>query len=645
MKTTQFTYICLISTLFTFVFSTAQTGKAKKAKEDYQAYAFQEAIGKYEAMAEAGYTDKEIYCNLGNANYYNANYEEAAKWYANLLELTEEVDAGYLYRYAQSLKSLGEYTASDNIMEKYAAVSSNENRVAKFQDNKDYLKAIEEQSGRYTVKLMAINSTVSDFAPSMYGDQLVFSSARDTGIAALKIHEWNNQHFLDLYVTQKTEGENFSQVTELSKVLNANTHESSTAFSKDGKTLYFTRNNSETGKRFARDEKGVSRLKIFKADFVDGTWKNITELPFNSDDYSTAHPALSADEKKLYFASNRPGTFGESDIYEVEIQSDGSYGEPKNLGPEINTEGRETFPFISEAGILYFSSDGHPGLGGLDVFATQPNSTEKTVVVNLGRPVNSDEDDFSFIQNSTSSQGYFASNRPGGVGSDDIYSFVENEPLRFRCDKMLQGLAKNKADGSILPNTQVQLVAANGEEVASTVSDANGEFSLAVNCLQKLTRVNGDKQDFESDVFEMNSDFSFDNETVVLELMPLRVDAVREELVIEPIYFDFDESFIRLDAQLDIKKVITYLNKYPNTKLVIESHTDSRATKLYNQQLSEKRAQETKAYLVTKGIAENRMIAKGFGESKLVNDCGDGVACSKAAHQLNRRSEFKIIEE
>ncbi|GGG51921.1 cell envelope biogenesis protein OmpA [Croceivirga lutea] len=645
MKTIQLKYTCITLALLTFSYSSAQKRKVKKARDDYQAYAYQEAIGKYEAMAKDGYTDKEIYSNLGNANYYNANYEEAAKWYKELLEVTEEVDSGYFYRYAQSLKSLGEYEASDKMMEQFAKTSSKENRVAKFQDNKDYLKAIEAQSGRYTIKLLEINSKVSDFAPSMYGEQLVFSSARDTGIAALKVHEWNNQSFLDLYTASKNGGERFGSVEELSKILNANTHESSTAFSKDGKTIYFTRNNSETGRRFARDGKGVSRLKIFRAELVNGAWKNIVELPFNSDNYSTAHPTLSGDEKKLFFASNRPGTFGESDIYEVDINEDGSYSEPKNLGPTINTEGRETFPFISEEGILYFSSDGHPGLGGLDVFATPLNTVNNQSVVNLGRPVNSDEDDFSFVQNSATHQGYFASNRPGGVGSDDIYSFVENEPLRFRCDKMLQGITKNKADGSVLANTQVKLFATNGEEVASTVSDANGQFSLAVNCLQTLTMVNGDKQNYESDAFEMNSDFSFDSNTVVLELMPLRIDAVREELVIEPIYFDFDESFIRLDAQLDIKKVITYLNKYPNTKLVIESHTDSRATTQYNQKLSEKRAKETKAYLVTKGIAENRMIAKGFGESKLVNDCSDGVACSKAAHQLNRRSEFKIIEE
>ncbi|PIB26907.1 hypothetical protein BFP77_14090 [Maribacter sp. 4U21] len=643
--TTQFKNIGIIFALFAFTFCSAQQRKTKKAREDYQSYAFQEAIGKYEAMVKDGYADKEIYSNLGNANYYNANYEEAAKWYKKLFELTDEVDSGHFFRYAQSLKSLGDYKTSDTMMEKYAKVSSNENRVTKFQDNVDYLKGIEEQSGRYTIKLLAINSKVSDFAPSMYRDQLVFSSARDTGTTALRIDEWNNQPFLDLYVANKNDVESFDTVEKLSKELNANTHESSTAFTKDGNTLYFTRNNSETGRRFSQDEKGVSRLKIYKAEYLDGVWKNIVELPFNSEDYSTAHPALSADEKKLYFSSDRPDTFGESDIYEVVIYEDGSYGEPKNLGPRINTEGRETFPFVTEEGILYFSSDGHPGLGGLDIFATQLSTNGSGAVLNLGRPVNSDEDDLSFVQNSVDRQGFFASNRPGGMGSDDIYSFVENKPLSFKCKKQLQGVTKNKEDGTVLTNAKIKLINANGIEVTSTVSDANGGFTLPIDCLQKLKVVKSEKEDYEGDIFEINSTFNFDANTVVLELQPLQTVKKRKELVIAPIYFDFNKSAVRLDAQLNIEKIIDYLRKYPKAKLRIESHTDSRASKTFNQQLSVRRAQETKAYLVSKGIATDRIIAKGFGESNLVNDCDDRAVCSKQAHQLNRRSEFTIVDE
>lgn len=420
----------------------AQDKDIEKAKQEITDYAYADAIETYEKMVEEGYADARIFKNLGKAHYMNANYREAAGWYTKLFSLEDaEIDSDDMYRYAQTLKSNGEYTASQEWMQKFEAATGDDLRARKYADNLDYLEEIARQSGRYNLKNLAINSAASDFAPAFNGENLVFSTARDTGAATRKIHGWNNQPFLNLYRTTEDESGQLSHPTKLSKNLNKKTHESSTAFTKDGSTMYFTRNNSQNGK-FSRDNDGVSRLKIYRAVLRDGEWKHITELPFNSDAHSTAHPTLNHDETKLYFASDREGSLGQSDIFVVDILSDGGYGTPKNLGTGINTEARETFPFVTASGILYFASDGHPGLGGLDIFAVQLDAKKKGEILNVGKPVNSSQDDFSYIIDEESKKGFFASNREGGIGSDDIYGFTENKELRFFRETVIENPVK-----------------------------------------------------------------------------------------------------------------------------------------------------------------------------------------------------------
>ncbi|SHK86064.1 WD40-like Beta Propeller Repeat, partial [Maribacter aquivivus] len=386
----------------------AQDKKVRKADTKFTNYAYASAIQSYEQLVKDGYTEEEVYKNLGNANYLNANYEEASSWYGKLFSLKgADIDPEYMYRYAQTLKSLENYTESDTWMNKFKSTKTMDQRAIAFGENQDYLEQIEERSGRYELKNIGLNSKVSDFAPSFYEDGLVFSTARDSGLLSKNIHKWNNGSFLNLYKAAQDNQGNFTNVDKLSKKLNKKTHESSTAFTKDGNTMYFTRNNSDDGK-FERDEDGVSRLKIYKATKENGEWNNIEELPFNGDSYSVAHPTLNNDETKLYFASDMPGTKGESDIYVVDINKDGTFSTPLNLGERINTEARETFPFVTESDKLYFSSDGHPGLGGLDVFATDLKN-ERGEIYNVGRPLNGEEDDFSYIINEETKKGFFAS--------------------------------------------------------------------------------------------------------------------------------------------------------------------------------------------------------------------------------------------
>ncbi len=627
----------------------AQEKNIKKAETNFNNYAYAEAISSYEHLVKKGYSDEQIFKNLGNAHYLNANYQEAASWYEKLFKIEEvSVEAEYMYRYAQSLKSLQKYKESDMWMQKVHAAKSGDNRAQKFIDNEDYLDQIKANSGRYSIKNMAINSEVSDFAPSFYGESLVFSTARDSGLITKRIHKWNNNAFLNLYLSAPNENDEYVNTDKLSKLVNKKTHESSTAFTKDGSTIYFTRNNSENG-NFSRDDEGVSRLKIFKATKVNDKWTNIIELPFNGDNYSVAHPALSPDESKLFFASDMEGTYGASDIFVVDINKDGSYGTPKNVGAPINTESRETFPYVTSNNILYFSSDGHPGLGGLDVFATDLNNTQKTDIKNIGKPVNSVEDDFSFIFNEESRKGYFASNREGGNGDDDIYSFNELKPLDLECHTIVNGKIKDHKTGAAIAGASVIIYDSENNTVSQAYTKNDGSFTMDSNCEDGNYKLVATKESYNDGDKLFTTVSANDTTDVELTLEKTRLAAavgteLGKLLGIEPIYFDFDKSHIRRDARVSITKIIDYMNKFPEIKVEIGSHTDSRANDQYNQGLSLRRAKATSKYMVEQGISEERLTFKGFGETQLSNECTNGVPCTKEKHQRNRRSEFIIIE-
>jgi len=628
--------------------SQAQEKKIKKADTKFTNYSYASAIQSYEDLVEDGYTEEEIFKNLGNANYLNANYGEASNWYGQLFQLgITDIDPEYMYRYAQTLKSLEKYDASDVWMNKFKSAMSNDQRALAFGNNEDYLEKIEERSGRYELKNLGLNSKVSDFAPSFYGKDLVFSTARDSGLISKNIHRWNNGAFLNLYKATGDDQGNFTALDKLDRKLNKKTHESSTAFTKDGQTMYFTRNNSVNGK-FSRDEEGISRLKIFRADLIEEEWGNIVELPFNGDSYSVAHPTLNNDETKLYFASDMPGTAGESDIFSVEINEDGTFGAPQNLGPQINTEARETFPFVTESDILYFSSDGHPGLGGLDVFGTDLKD-DSGKVLNVGRPLNGEEDDFSYIVNEGTRKGFFASNRKGGQGNDDIYSFLEKEPLDFTCHTNITGVVKDEETGALLANANIKVYDTKKNLVASSETDANGAFALEGDCADGKYKVVASKTDYDegNKIFAtVNAKDATGIEVVLAQTdksAPIGTDLAKY-LNIEPIYFDFDKHFIREDARVSLNKVLAYLNEYPKVKIQVGSHTDSRANDAYNMRLSANRAKATAEYLVEQGVAKSRISFEGFGETQLTNDCSNGVPCTKEQHQLNRRSEFIVVK-
>lgn len=639
--------LLLITVLSFGVKSTAQERLVTKANAKYQDYSFSPAIDIYKRVLEKGYVSADLLKKLGNSYYFNADYDGAAKTYERLVnEYPSEVGPEYYFRYAQTLKTLGDYDGANTIMVKFTEVTTNDLRAAVYSEEKNYLEEIKENSGRYNIAQFQYNSPYSDFAPSFYKDGLIFSSDRDTGNFARYRHTWNAKDFLDLY---KVNADSISTnlVTKLSDNVNTRLHESTSVTTKDGNILYFTRNNFVEGK-YKKDEKGVIRLKIFKAELVDGVWTNIEELPFNSDAYSVANPALSPDEKTLYFASDMPGSIGESDLFKTTINEDGTYGTPVNLGTAINTEARETFPFITGEEVLYFSSDGHPGLGGLDIFATKIAKNRLTgSVVNVGEPVNSQKDDFTFIFNEETKEGYFASNRSEGQGADDIYSFLETIPLILDCNQQVTGTVRDKISNEVLVGATIKVINENNEEILTAITDSEGKYSIMVDCNQgNFVRasmegyVPSEEYLGKSDGKPRIMDFYLERDKITAGFG----DDLAKLLQLSTIYFDFDKYNIRKDSEVEVEKVIAAMEKYPSLRIKVNSHTDSRGKDSYNLWLSQKRAESTVNYMISKGISSDRLEGEGFGETKLVNQCENGVRCSNTEHELNRRSEFIILE-
>jgi outer membrane protein OmpA-like peptidoglycan-associated protein/tetratricopeptide (TPR) repeat protein len=627
---------------------TAQDKKTNKAKESFENYSYATAIESYENLVKKGYSDEDIFKNLGDANYQNANYEEAANWYSKLFAMEGiPLDSDNMYRYAQSLKSSEEYEASDIWMQKYQEAKKADVRAKKIADNPDYMKKIENNSGRYDIKTLSLNSTASDFAPSFKGEQLVFSTARDSGTVTRSIHTWTNKPFTNLYIATSLGNGDFGSATRLSS-LNKKTHETSAVFTKDGSTVYFTRNNSANG-NFSRDKAGISRLKIYRANLNNEEWTNIIELPFNGDDYSSAHPALSTDERKLYFASDMEGTIGASDIFVVDINEDGSFGTPKNLGDKINTEARETFPFVTAANVLYFASDGHPGLGGLDVFATKIEDMNNLYIVNVGKSVNSEQDDFSFIINEETKNGFFTSNRDGGIGDDDIYGFTETEAIDLTCNTLVEGIVKDEETHEPLAGAKVAILNSAKELVSETISGEDGSFSVEGDCRDGDYNLVASKDEYNQGdkMFAVLSSNDTSGVSIALEKTIKRASPgtdLIQFLSLRPVYFDLNKADIRPDASATILKVIAYMNHFPDIKIQIQSHTDTKAGKRYNQNLSQRRAENTITYLISNKMDESRVSAKGFGETKLVNDCTVWIKCTPEKNEENRRSEFIVIE-
>ncbi len=645
MKTLSKHILILLIGLFTTTLI-AQKARIQTVQDDYKDGAYIKTSEVLLKVANKGFRSKKLLEQLSNSLYFSNRMEEAAKWYGELMKLDEVIEPEYYFRYALALRGIEDYEGSDKWMEKFNELKPNDLRGRAFASKVDYRAAIEDES-RDDIDLINLdfNSELSDFGTAEYKNYLVFASSRGGG----KKYRRNEQPFLDLFTVDKNDDGTYGEIKSLSESVNSKFHESSAAFTSNRKYLFFTSNNY-INKKYKEDDEGVNRLQLYRATLGDdGSWGDVYSVHFNSPDYSVAHPTVNLQGTKLYFASDMPGTIGQSDIWVVNIKDNGSLGNPLNMGKSINTEGQESFPFVNTSGDFYFSSNGYPGLGGFDVFLSDQldkritmSSNQKFIIKNVGKPVNSPSDDFAYYENLVTKQVYFSSNRPGGKGSDDIYTFMIPE-----CEQTLDGIVKDIDTDELMPFATVVIFDNKGNEIDRKTTDADAAFSFKLKCEMEYL-IRGEKEAYTAD----EKRFKTPQKKQKLELQ-LLLDKDEQEIVagtdlakvldIPIIYFDFDKSDIRYDASLELEKVLAVMEQYPSLNINIKSHTDSKGPAAYNERLSDKRAKSTRQYLIDKGISPDRLTAKGYGESELLNECADGIECTPEQQQLNRRSEFIII--
>jgi peptidoglycan-associated lipoprotein len=607
----------------------AQKASLKKANGLFDKRAYVKAAEMYEQLDES----QKVLQNLGDCYYNNSQMKEAARAYGKLfLTFKDSVKPEYYFRYAHALLGEANYDKADQIMSEYLKYNVS---TPKFINN---LKT--NVPFNYVLQPMSKNTSNGDFGMSFYGEKVAFASLRN---ADSKSFGWNEKPYLDLFSANVNDKGLLVDVEPFPKEINTKTHESNVTFSQDGRIMYFNRTNDKMIK--IGNEK-VAHIKIYRAEFVNGKWTNITALPFCSDLYSTEHPVLTKDGKKLYFSSDMPGSVGSFDLYVVDVNEDGTYGTPVNLGPAINTIHREQFPEISNDGsILYFASDGHQGMGGLDIFMSKSlNGGPFAKPLNLGETINSNLDDFSYVVDEKKNMGYFSSNRKVG---DALYSFTRTENFERY---LVEGDVRDKNTQNLLPGTLVSLYDENNILIGQMLAGAGADYVFATEPNKKY-RIEA-MRDFyipHSEEFTTNEDGKL-RYTIELfmecyddaeEIITKRQDG-KVQIVLENIYFDLNKSNIKPDAERILNVLVDLLKKYPEMEIEIGGHTDSRASDYYNILLSNRRAASTLEYLVANGIKRKRLRSKGFGETVPLIRCGN--ACTEQEHSVNRRCEFIILK-
>jgi outer membrane protein OmpA-like peptidoglycan-associated protein/tetratricopeptide (TPR) repeat protein len=625
-------YTFLILVVVCTAVATAQNNDTKKADQLYDRLLYTDAATAYQKLLKKGKGSRYVFERLANSYYYINDTKKAETYYKRVVK-GRKVNPETVYNYAQTLKANGKFGDYNTAMMQFAELKPADSRAMEFMKNPNYVPKIMENAPRYSAKnLENINTEYSEFGGFMKGKDFYFSSARNT---ARKKYGWNEEPYLDIYQASDVGG-TIKNAALLGGDINTKYHEGNVAITADGKRMYFDRNDFFEGD-YDKSSEGVNQINLYYAELIDGSWRGVQSVAFNSDEYSTGHPALSPDGNTLYFASDMPGGKGMSDIYKVSVSKEGVLGTPVRLGDNINTEGKEVFPYVDSNGTLYFSSDGHLGIGGLDVFAAEASGNGFGAAKNIGLDANSASDDFAFIYDPATKTGYVSSNREGGKGSDDIYAIKELEPP---CEVTINVLVTDENTNEPISGARVDLYDTYENKLSTKTTGDDGKVVLIAEC-DKEHVVQAVAQGYESNAVTVASA----NDTEVNSMVPLRpIDAIIQEdqIVLNPILFDLDKHNIKPKAAFELDNLVSIMQKYPTMKVAVESHTDSRASDEYNMALSERRAQSTVQYVISKGIDASRISGKGLGETKLVVDCGTN--CTEEQHQKNRRSEFYIIE-
>jgi len=598
----------------------------------FSRYEFLDASKHYHKLTKGAKTDNYINLQLAECYYNMFNTVESAKWFAKAIEANPNLDAEIYYRYAQMLKASGRYESSNAVMRKYAELKPDDQRAIDFLANPDYIPQLRSQEALFTFEDSGMNdATYSDFAGILTADNtFYFTSARTK---SKKKYGWNEQPYLDIYSAKYDPEE--GKFTEISQVLELNTklHDGPVSITADGQTLYFSSESFRSGK-FTKNQKQrlkEGKVSMYRAKFDGKKWKNIEPVSFNSADYMVSNPSISADGKTLYFASDMPGGLGGMDIWKVAILEDGSYGVPVNLGDRVNTEGRETFPFIdSENNKLYFASDARKGFGGLDIYSLDLE-TPGSEARNLGDPINTAKDDFALSFYPTKNIGFISTNR---VNRDDIYK------IRPICLTEIITTVKNSKTGELLTDAQITIFDHDNNPIETRYTDKFGIVRYEVDCNRSYS-LQITKSDYEGKDVEL-AKWKGGKQPIEVNLRPIELMIVIDKIILDDIFFEFDKSNITQQGAFELNKLVQILERNPNMKIKIESHTDSKGSDAYNLKLSERRAISTLQYLKSQGINGDRLEAKGYGESQPKIDCGDN--CTPEEDATNRRSEFIILQ-
>lgn len=647
-------YLLLLVLILTFqnqAFSQKLT--TKLADKSFEEFAYIDAIQLYEFAYKKDTSDNYVVKQLAEANRNVGNTEQVEYWLKKLIDRHIEKPED-MFNYSQALKSNGKYLLAEQWLKEYSDLRPEDGRVNLQVSLLEYIKFLMRDSVNFDISNVSLNTSGSDMGPAFYKDRLIFSST-SIGTKSGVNYKWNELPFLKMYSATIDQGSgNLTSPVPFAPKLKTSFHDGPVSFDQKNDIIYFTRNSFVRGKT-TKSREGVVNLKIFLGKLDGDEWKLTGGFRYNSDEYSVGHPSIDKNGTILYFASDMPGGYGKSDLY-FSVLSNGQWSKPFNLGPKINTEGNEFFPFISNDGVLYFASDGHGGLGGLDIYFSVPERGVFNSIENMGYPVNSSKDDFGFALDSTGMKGYLTSNRQGGKGDDDLYFLkIKRVPV------IIRGVVKDRDTKDILADATVLVIDENGKTILTSITRTDGQFEFEVNKgEQYILNVNKEfyienespvataalrpNDEVYSEIFLEHKIDETDNSPAPIN-MEEEAGAALQVIEIEYINYDLDKSDIRSEAQVALDKLLAIMIEFPDLEIRIESHTDSRGSDEYNMLLSKKRARAAFDYFVSKGIDPDRMQYIGYGETRLLNNCGNGVPCAEEQHEVNRRSIVKVVRK